>query len=109
MRGHPGGGGHGAFLLAHGLWQLLMLALVVAVAFFVVKKLRAKGALGGPGPRGAKPGFGWFAPTGPAAPADPAQSALVILNERLAKGDIEIDDYHARLSALKGHDPSPSI
>lgn len=34
----------------------------------------------------------------PHAPADP----LAILDERLARGDVDLEDYHARRRALRG-------
>lgn len=44
------------------------------------------------------PGEGQTWPTAPAAP--PVVDPLAILDERLARGDIDVDDYHARRSAL---------
>jgi putative membrane protein len=42
-------------------------------------------------------------------PQQPSQrSAREILDERLARGEIEPDDYHARLDALAGKKPGQS-
>jgi uncharacterized membrane protein len=37
---------------------------------------------------------------------DPYLSALKLLNERLAKGEVDVDEYYARRTALKGPDPT---
>ena len=42
----------------------------------------------------------------PNVESDPYLSALKLLNERLANGDIDVDDYYARRTALKGPDPT---
>ncbi len=80
-------------MLVPGLVSLLVLAALVVAAVLIVRALRRNGGLRLP-------------QGGPAQP-DPVQNALLILNERLARGEVEIDDYYARLSALKGHDPTP--
>lgn len=41
-------------------------------------------------------------PLAPTAPASPTASAEVILAERLARGEIDPDDYRTRLDALRG-------
>ncbi len=43
----------------------------------------------------------------PVAPTSPPSDPRQVLSERLARGDIEIDDYRARLDALE-HSPPRS-
>jgi uncharacterized membrane protein len=47
-----------------------------------------------------------FMPMAPNVESDPYLSALKLLNERLANGDIDVDEYYARRTALKGPDPA---
>jgi len=78
-----------------GVFTLIFLALIVALVLVLLKRFR----------RG-----GLTLPTFAAAPTvetDPYLSALKLLNERLASGDIDVDDYYARRTALKGPDPTP--
>ena len=89
MRGSRGC--HAASMLVPSLITLVVLALFVLAAIVIIRALRRNGGLGLAG----------------LVRPDPVQHALVILHERLAKGEIEIDDSYARLSALKGHDPTP--
>ena len=90
--------GQGAGMLPYiiqGVFTLIFLALIVALALVLLKKFR-HGRLN--------------LPTFVAAPTaenDPYLSALKLLNERLANGDIDVDDYYARRTALKGPDPTP--
>lgn len=92
-------------LIASGIGSLIALAVLVALVVLIIKLLkgwRPKGRYAGWAPQAAAP----------AAPEDPTDSALRILNERLANGEIEVDDYYARRTALKGpdpHRPEPSI
>ena len=82
--------------IIQGVFTLIFLALIVTLVMVLVKKYR-KGNLSLP----------VFAAAAPAAESDPYLSALKLLNERLANGDIEVDDYYARRTALKGPDPTP--
>lgn len=45
------------------------------------------------------------APTTPLSPAAPQQAAEEILAQRLARGEMDIDDYRARLEALRRPQP----
>jgi putative membrane protein len=71
-----------------------MIALGVLVVWLVSMAIRrpdarhGDGAFAGPPPPHEKPGHH-------------AVSAEAILAERLARGDIDIDDYHRRLEALR--------
>lgn len=86
MRGpHFHGGGFGLMPMVGGLLMLLALA---GIAFLVVWMLQKRKALG---PNFLQP---------PAPPAPPANDPLAILDERLARGDIDVEDYRARRSAL---------
>ncbi|MHB1008215.1 MAG: SHOCT domain-containing protein [Propionibacteriaceae bacterium] len=81
--------------LIHGVFSLIFLALVVILVIVLLKKLR-NGQLHMP----------TFVGMAPNPESDPYLSALKILNERLANGDIDVDEYYARRTALKGPDPS---
>ncbi len=80
--------------IMQGVFTLIFLALVVTLVIVLVKKYR-KGNLNLP----------TFAAT-PTVESDPYLSALKMLNERLASGDIDVDEYYARRTALKGPDPA---
>lgn len=100
MRGGPGrGGGTFLHLLGTGIASLIALAVLVALVVVIVKL--AKGWR----PKGQLPGWAPSTPAGAPVAADPTDSALTILSERLAKGEIEVDDYYARRTALHGPDP----
>jgi uncharacterized membrane protein len=80
--------------IIQGVFTLILLALIVTLVIVLVKKFR-QGKL--------------TLPTFAAVPnveTDPYLSALKLLNERLASGDIDVDDYYARRTALKGPDPA---
>lgn len=105
--GHRGGGGGFGFLhLIGGLLSMaLFFALMVLLAALAYKLAVKKGWL--PkyrqherGQRGHRP-----EPGGPQA--HQPQDALRILEERLARGEIEIDDYVARRDALTGNSYPP--
>jgi putative membrane protein len=80
-----GAGGHG------GLWILMVVAMVVfwgALAWIIVTLVRQRGAPPAPVPQAT------------ASSAPPAGSAaLDILDQRLARGDIDEDEY-SRLRSL---------
>lgn len=80
--------------IVQGVISLIILALIVTAVLVILMKYR-KGELHLP-----------TVASMPAAEADPFTSALKLLNERLANGDIDVDDYYARRAALKGPDPS---
>lgn len=82
--------------LIQGVFTLIFLALIVTLVLVLAKKYR-KGKLNLP----------TFVAAAPATESDPYLSALKILNERLASGDIDVDDYYTRRTALKGPDPTP--
>jgi len=81
--------------IMQGVFSLIFLALLVTLVIVLVKKYR-KGNLHMP----------TFVPMAPNVESDPYLSALKLLNERLANGDIDVDDYYARRTALKGPDPT---
>ena len=89
--------GHSVGMLPYimqGVFCLIFFALLVTLVIVLVKKYR-KGKL-------HLPTF----VTAPNVESDPYLSALKLLNERLANGDIDVDDYYARRTALKGPDPA---
>lgn len=84
------------FGLIHGLFTLALLAGLVILIVMIVKKKR-----------GWQPPAGFF--PGPHLHHQPPMGdALRILDERLARGEIEIDDYVARKTALLG-DRAPGM
>jgi uncharacterized membrane protein len=90
---------HSAGILPYiiqGVFTLIFLALIVTLVLVLVKKYR-HGKLHLP----------TFPAASPATETDPYLSALKLLNERLANGDLDVDDYYARRTALKGPDPTP--
>ena len=90
--------GHSVGLLPYliqGVFSLIFLGLVVVLVIFVFRKLR-KGDVHMP----------TFVGMAPNPESDPYLSALKLLNERLANGDIDVDEYYARRTALKGPDPT---
>ena len=84
--------------IIQGVFTLIFLGLIVTLVIVLVKKYR-KGKFN-------LPTFGGAAQA-PATESDPYTSALKLLNERLANGDIDVDDYYTRRTALKGPDPTP--
>ena len=101
MRYGPMGGGSGhALLFGVGgfICTLLVIGLITAFVIFLVKRSkRGPGHLGRPGP-----GFGHHPHWQPMPPA------LQILDERLARGEIEIADYVERKAAMLGEHPRPT-
>jgi uncharacterized membrane protein len=85
------------YMVMHGIGSLLMLALFVTLAIVLLKKYR-KGQLHAPAFMGAHRVGN--------VENDPYLSALKLLNERLAKGEVDVDEYYARRTALKGPDPT---
>lgn len=102
MRHHfPGGF---PFFWHFGAMALLTIAAVLLVLWLL--KRRKTGPMGFAGPpwHGPHPGHPG-AHAGPPMPPQPGD-ALRILDERLARGDIDVDDYLARRSALLGDRPT---
>ncbi len=85
------------YMIMHGIGSLLMLALFVTLAIVLIKKYR-KGTLHAPTFMGAH--------RAAVVENDPYLSALKILNERFAKGELDVDEYYSRRTALKGPDPT---
>jgi uncharacterized membrane protein len=87
-------------MIASGIGFVIAVAITIALVVLIVKLLK------GWRPAGYR---GWVpqAAAAGAAPVaeDPTDSAMKILSERLAQGDIDVDDYYARRTALKGPDP----
>jgi putative membrane protein len=78
-----------------GFWILMIVAMLVfwgILAWAVVTIIRHKSADHGP-----------VAQT----PAGASSDALRILDERLARGDIDVDEYTRRRDLLKGSGPPP--
>lgn len=101
-----GGGGYGFWHFLSGLMGLMFfLALLTALAFLAYKLATRKGWLAkGGGHRGGHGGHRHE----PGAPQQHGPfDALRILDERLARGEIEIDDYRARRDALTGNSFPP--
>ena len=99
-----GGGGFGFLHVLAGLFGMaLFFALLLGLAALAYKLAVKKGWLPGRshrGPRGPRPE--------PEAPhAQQPGGAQRILDERLARGEIEIDDYKARRDALSGNSFPP--
>jgi len=97
MRHYPGpGGGMSGSSLLFGfmgfIGTLVVLALIALLVIYLVK--RAKGKKFGPGGPGPNARHGMHRP--------PMPPALQILDERLANGDIEVEDYMTRKAALLG-------
>lgn len=84
-------------MLMHGIVNLVIFALFVTLAIVLIKKYR-KGKLHMPAFAGMH---------AHSVDNDPYLSALKLLNERLAKGEVDVDEYYARRTALKGPDPTP--
>jgi putative membrane protein len=82
--GYDNGGGH------WGLWVLMIVAMVVfwgALAWIIVTLVRQRG-----GPAGSQA----------APPSGTPSDALRILDERLARGEIEEDEYKRRRALIEG-------
>ncbi len=83
--GYGNGGGHWA------MWILMIVAMLVlwgALAWIIVTLLRQRG--GNSEPRGGAPG-------------GPGPEPLRILDERLARGEIEEEEYKRRRDLIKGN------
>ncbi len=86
-QGHRGG--NPGWNLFEGLLQLLFLALIVLGIIFLVQSLRSRRMFDMPSTKITAP---------------PAQdSALQMLRERLAKGEIDPEDYEARKKVLEAN------
>ena len=89
-------------LLAAGFLVLLAIA-VAALVWWLLKRRKAPGQAGAPHRPPWQPGAGPHAGP-PPMPQQPV-NAVQILDERLARGDIEVDDYLTRRAALLGDRP----
>lgn len=98
MRYGPMGGGMAGHSLLFGvagfIFTLLVIGLVTAFVVFLVKRSKH-----GPGPH-RQHGRPPFAPLLP--------PALQLLDERLARGEIEVADYLERKAAMLGEHPRPT-
>ena len=92
-----GSGSYLPYMMMHAIGSLFMLALLITVAIVLMKKYR-KGQL-------HAPAFMQAHHVGNVE-NDPYLSALKILNERFAKGELDVDEYYARRTALTGPDPT---
>ena len=104
-----GSGGHALFLFAGLLSFLLLVAGVVLIVGIAMRATR-RGSGWGHGRHPGAPGAGWGAPgvggVTPAA-AGPSAAALGILEERLARGEIDIEAYRSLRAELTRTDPGP--
>jgi putative membrane protein len=89
---HWGGRGWSLF---EGLLQLLFLALFVVGIIFLVQALRSRRTFDLPGMKATAP--------------TTQDSALQILRERLAKGEIDPEDYEARRRVLETTQKPPPV
>lgn len=95
-------------------WQLGMMALllvgVVLLVLWLLKRRQAGPAGFTPPPwqPGHHPGHHAGGPAAPPMPPQPGD-ALRILDERLARGDIDVDDYLTRRAALTGDRPNGTV
>lgn len=92
---HGDWGRHGGFHWLGLVWMIVLIVAAGGLVWFGVTLLRRTRHLE------AAPPAGVSAPV-PAPPAAARPSAREILDERLARGEIEVDDYHQRLAALNG-------
>ena len=94
--GPRGGGGYGFLHLIGGMVGMaLCLAVLLGLALLAWKIAKRKGWV--------SPGRGPHHEAGAPHPSHPEHgpvSALRILDERLARGEIEVDDYRVRRDAL---------
>ena len=94
--GPRGGGGYGFLHLIGGMVGMaICLAVLVGLALLAWKIAKRKGWV--------SPGRGPHHEAGAPHPPHPGHgpvSALRILDERLARGEIEVDDYRVRRDAL---------
>lgn len=102
VHGNWGRGMHGDGADWHWIPMLIVMVAVVGLIVWLIASVARR-------PMGPPPGFGAPPPPGshhtPQHPG-PRLSAEEILAERLARGEIEVDDYHRRLEALKQTKPS---
>jgi uncharacterized membrane protein len=96
-RGHPG------WSLFEGLLQLLFLVLIVLGIIWLVRVLRSQGTPSGTLGSSVSPDSGVQGVFNTFAPKPAQDSALQILRERLAKGEIDPEDYEARRRVLTEH------
>jgi len=89
---------HSGMLFWH-FGSMLLLALAVALLVLWLLKRRKGGHLHPQHHQSWQPGP-------PPFPPQPPSSALQILEERLARGDIDVDDYLSRRAALLGDRPN---
>ncbi len=94
---HPGALGIVAGILGIVLWALAVTALVLAI-ITMIRRLRRPGA---PLVAGPAPGFSAVAPV-PVEPPVVSTTALQILNDRFARGEIGQEEYLERRTALLG-------
>jgi len=97
MRHGPMGGmgGGGLFFGVAGfIFTLLVIGLITALVVFLVKRSKHGP---GPHPHRGRPPFAPFLPP-----------ALQLLDERLARGEIDVPDYLERKAAMLGEHPRPT-
>lgn len=90
MRHYPGpgaGGGNMLFGIFGFIGTLVLLGLIALFVIYLVKRSKGKAAPAGFGHPNYSP---------------PMPAAVQILDERLARGEIEVEDYMTRKAALLG-------
>jgi uncharacterized membrane protein len=111
MHGY-GYGGPGLFLFMGLLSFLILVAGVMLIVGIAMRASRRGTGWGhGPGRHPGAPAAGWGAAGfGGAATvaAGPSAAALGILEERLARGEIDIETYRSLRAELTRTDPAPS-
>ena len=85
------------------VWMIVWLLAVGGLVWFGATLLRRTRHLDAPLAPTAPP----TPPAPPVPPAATRPAARDILDERLARGEIDIDDYHQRLAALAGPGTPP--
>ncbi|MDQ7991876.1 MAG: hypothetical protein AAGC63_07325 [Propionicimonas sp.] len=99
MRHSPFPGGL-SWLMHFGTMLLLALGIALLVIWLVKRRKHNHH------PGAHHPGWQPGSPPFPPQPPQPPSSALQILDERLARGDIDVDDYLTRRAALLGNRPN---
>jgi putative membrane protein len=95
---HGDWGRDGGFHWLGLVWMIVTLLAAGGLVWFGATLLRRTRHLDSPS-----------APAAPPAPPAPARpSARDILDERLARGEIDVDDYHQRIAALAGPATGPA-
>ncbi len=96
---HPAWGWGPGFWIVPAVFWLLIIGLIVTLIVTRRRRWRDAGWGG--------PFVGPWGPGGPWASAQAARNAEAVLAERFARGDIEEQEYRARLEVLRSQQPQP--